>query len=185
MRLFLALRVPSFDIPQDKLTKLKNNLEKFRPHWIPKEQLYIPLVELGDHGRGSFLRLYELVKTVSYDVLPFDLKFSGLWAHPRQESADMLWVDVQNSRSLRSLVTYLSQKLSIPEDEFLRPHLPLLHLERERNVTDVISPFKNFDFGSVNIHEILFLEKLPGLAGTHMVGSHLLHGQDVSGIGLS
>jgi 2'-5' RNA ligase len=187
MRLFLALRVPPLNIQSEKLQKLKQNLElqKYKARWNNLDLLYIPLAELGDHGRGSFLRIYESIKSVSYDILPFDLKLRGLWGFPKQTEADMLWIDVQNTKELKVLQEYLSNKLAINSDEFLRPYIPLAHLSGKHNVEDLISPFKNYDFGRINIHEVLILEKLSGNLGYHMVGSHMLHGQDVSGLGLS
>lgn len=187
MRLFLALKVPPLDFSGEKFKKLKSDLEsrKAFPRWISTDHLHIPLVELGDHGRGSFLRLYETIKNISFDIMPFDLKAEGLWGHPHQQEADMIWIGVQNSKEVRSLHDYLSETLKIDHEMILRPHIPLVHLGRKKNLKDVLSPFKNYEFGSFNIHEIAFYEKLSGKVGIHKVASHILHGEDLSGLGLS
>lgn len=177
MRLYLALKVPDLHLTDERFRKLRAGLQKQNIDfsWTPSDQLHIPLAGLGDVGRGTFLSLFNRLKDVVKHHRPMELKLSGLWAHPYQKEADMLWIGVQNSRQLRDLEQDLGEALNIDADDFIRPHIPLIQLSREKDVTDLVSPFKNIDFGSVLIDDIRLVEKVSGTSGIRMLGSHSLY----------
>lgn len=176
MRLFLALKVPEINCTDQRFDRLHANFDKrkIQNRWIPSEQLYIPLLELGDMGQGGLYGILHRLKSTFRDVESFDLKLKGLWAYPHQHEADMLWINVQNSKQLRFIQEECLRELELDEDALSRPHLPFIYLEDRRNVSDLISPFKNMDLGQITIHEVRIIEKLKSPLGVRMVGSFAL-----------
>lgn len=168
MRLFLALDV---SFTQFDLKKLKGNLNKgknFQHQLIPEDQRHIPLFNLSDMEQERLHELKAVVGTLSKEETSFELKLSGVWAYPQQEHARLLWIGVQNSRELRSLHAHLKSYLNdfllteLEEEKSFRPYLPIVRLRNYRSVTNIISPYKNTDFGMVKIKEIMLYEMVSG-----------------------
>lgn len=176
MRLTLSLKVPPLDVSDLRFKKLKTNLTKNYPRHVqlPPDKLSIPLLQLGDMGKGTFMGLYQQLKELTQDFEPFSLKLNGLWASPHQEEASMLWIGVQNSRELRSLQQMIINFLALDEGDITRPHIPFIYLEHKSHVSDLISPFKNFDFGEVVIEEVALVEKLTGKQMSRVMGRYHL-----------
>lgn len=174
MRLTLSLRVPALDFSGSQFKKLKSNLDKKFTGYtlLESEQLSIPLLQLGDMGQGTLMGLYQQLKELTQDCEPFTLKLKGLWGNPHQEEASMLWIGVQNSRELRSLQQEIAGFLALDEEDILKPHLPLVYLKHKTDVSDLISPFKNFDFGEIDIEEVALVEKLSGKHLTRTMGRY-------------
>jgi 2'-5' RNA ligase len=175
MRLSLGLRVPRPSFDQLQFQKLLTGLKNFPDSEMESlDHLTIPLIHLGEMGHGTFMGIYHDLKNVALEHQGLSLTLQGLWAYPHQTEADMLWIGVQNSRDLRGLQEALVHYLVLDEKNILRPHIPLVHLPRPVDVTDLISPFKNFDFGDVEIGEIVFTEKRPRQHSERFVASYKL-----------
>lgn len=167
MRLFLAL--DTADISLD-MTKLRVNLNKgknFEHRWIPGKHRHIPICPLGEVDQSKLKLVDEVIKSVTISHRPFFLKLQGVWAYPRQEEARVLWVGVQNSIELRELQTHLIRDLGahyaeVPDEKPFRPHLPVVRLRNHKNVSDIISPYKNTDFGKVLIDQLVLYEMTVG-----------------------
>jgi 2'-5' RNA ligase len=176
MHLFLALKVPEINFTDQRFARLNSNFEKRKIQYrsIPAEQLYIPLLELSDMGQSGLIGVVQRLKSKFYDMEAFDLKLKGLWAYPHQHEADMLWINVQNSKQLRFIQEESKRELDLDDEALSRPHLPIIYLEEEKDVADLISPFKNIDFGSVKITEVIIIEKLKAPLGVRMMASFSL-----------
>lgn len=168
MRLFLALDV---SVAQFDLKKLKVSLNKgknFQHQWIPDEQRHIPLISLSEMGREKLSNLKASLDSLLSKTSPLELKLSGVWAHPQQDHARVFWIGVQNSRELRSLHEYLESNLSdfipsdLEEEKVFKPSLPIIRLRNYRSVTNLISPYKNAEFGVVKINRIMLYEMVSG-----------------------
>lgn len=168
MRLFLALDV---SLAQLDLKKLKINLNQgknFQHQWIPDKQRHIPLFNLTDMGREKVSDVKTSLESRLQDMATFELKLSGVWAYPKQEQARVLWIGVQNSRELRAFRDHLMGDLSdyltsqLEEESIYRPYLPVVRLRNYRSVTDIISPYKNADFGMVKIDKVMLYEMVSG-----------------------
>lgn len=177
MRLILALSLPEIDLSDQRFKKLKTNMitKNIDFNFLPMEQLHVPIAELGDVGKGVFLAFHQKIKSIIQDHSIMKLKMAGLWASPYQQEADMLWMGVQNSKALRALQAHVGNELNLDEDNFFRPQAPLVYLKRKTDVKDIISPFKNFDFGTVRIDQVRILEKLSGTFGLQMRSSYYLN----------
>ena len=165
MRLFLALDTHELNLD---LKKLKVNLNKgknFEHKWFPENQWHVPVFPLKDMGQERMNHIDQQISTVIQQVEPFSLKLEGVWAYPNQDHGRLLWIGVQNSKELRGLVQKLSEVLG-PEDDDeekpFKPHLPIVRLRNHRAVSDVISPYKNSEFGKVLISNVILYEMTSG-----------------------
>lgn len=179
MRQFLALKVPELNLSDLRFQKLNLNFgkRKIQYHWVPQEQLYIPLLEFAQMGQARLMGYRQRLKSIFTGMEAFDLKLKGLWAYPHQHDADMLWVNVQNSKQLRFIQEESLRVLDLDEDALARPYLPLIYLNERSDVADLISPFKNMDFGLVKIQEVKIIEKLEFPLGVRMMCSFSLREQ--------
>lgn len=178
MRLILALRLPHLNLDDERFQKLRVRMirDRIEGTWTGSDQLHIPLFGVGDVGQDTFHAMYETLRDVIRRQSAFALRISGVWGFPVQDHASLLWAGVQNSISLRSFQEAAGNALRIPGHEWLRPHIPLVYLKRHQDVTDLVSPFKNFDFGKVAVTEVAFLEKIRGIEAYRTVGSFpLIH----------
>ncbi len=153
MRLLLALDVHSFD---PDLKKLKINLGKAKNlehRWIPKEHWHIPLCQLGEMSQEKLQQIYPMIMSVVRKISSFDLKLRGVWAYPTQERGRLLWIGVQNSKELRELQAGLVKELNLESEDY-RPYLPIVRLRNFRELSDLLSPFKNSEFGKIRIQRI-------------------------------
>ncbi len=165
MRLFLAL--DTHDLNLD-LKKLKVNLNKgknFEHKWVPENQWHIPIFSPKDMGRERISHIDHQISSVIQEFRPFELKLEGVWAYPTQDHGRLLWIGVQNAKELREMVSQLTSALEsegADEEKPFKPHLPIVRLKNYRAVSDLISPFKNADFGKVLISNVILYEMTSG-----------------------
>lgn len=180
MRLVLALKVPPLETHLSQLQELKDNLQSrhIDASWISHLDLYIPLIELGEHGRASFLKILEGLQKMENQIFPFSLDLSGFVGHPSLHETERISIGVKTSNELTHLHDYLSHVLAIDSEHFLRPELPLLYLDKKENCMDLLVPYQRIDFGRVNINEIQILEREKEGHDAHLVSTHLLSSRE-------
>jgi 2'-5' RNA ligase len=142
---------------QPDLKKLKVGLSRgknFIYDFVPQEELHIPLCHLTT-SEG----MVEKMEKVLACVPPLELKLREVGAYPDAREARLLWIGVQNSLEIRSLRALLLDAVAIPmEDDDYQPILPVVRLKNHRSVADIISPFKNADFGKALFDQVALLE---------------------------
>ncbi len=169
MRILLAIdaRQSAIDLKDPNLRKLKTNLEKkhIDYKYADPTQWHIPLSFVGDMGRERFALLEQRLRDLGETRGPFALKLDGIWAYPNQNEARLIWIGVQNSRELRALredvLGQLEPSRLAPEDSG-KPHLPLVRLRNHKNVSDLISPYKNTSFGTILVEKLVVYEMSSG-----------------------
>lgn len=162
MDLTLGLDVSLF---RPDLKKLKVNLNKAKNmehQWVPHDQLHIPLCSLGKLGQGTFSEMDRRIQLIKESHQVFQLKLEGVGAYPNQDQGRLLWVGVQNSKELRELQSHLIQDLEIIEEQPFKPYLPLVRLRNFKEVSDILSPHKNADFGKFLINQMIVYDMIAG-----------------------
>ncbi|MFL5810183.1 MAG: hypothetical protein ACJ749_11720, partial [Flavisolibacter sp.] len=104
-------------------------------------------------------------RSVVANFEPFTLKLDGVWAYPEQKEARILWIGVQNSRELQQLRFELFKviegaEMNNPAD--YKPILPVVRFRNYRNVTDLISPFKNTRFPELIVNKVVLMDMVSG-----------------------
>lgn len=161
MRLLLALDVNSFEPDLKKLRINLNKAKNMEHRWIPSEYWHIPLCQLGEMGQEKLQQIYPVINSAVKVTSSFDLKLRGLWAYPSQEHGRLLWIGVQNSKELRELQIALVNGLSLESADY-RPYLPIVRLKNFRELSDLLSPFKNSEFGKIRIDQVSVYEMMSG-----------------------
>lgn len=164
MKIFLGIDASNLILKKDQLKKLKiglhsKNVEhRFEPH----EQWYITLLSLGDVEPSVYEEKEVYIKNIVLDHLQFDLKLQGVSAYPEIKDARVLWIGVQNTKELRALQADLVQQISAFCSLEFKPTLPIVRLRNHKNVLDIISPYKNLDFGKLKVETVKLYEMISG-----------------------
>jgi 2'-5' RNA ligase len=158
MRLSLAIDAHQFDLSALKKLKIGLNQSNIDYKWVQSETLHIDLIAVEEFD-------LEKIKSVVERFEPFTLKLDGVWAYPEQKEARILWVGVQNSRELQQLRFELfnsieGSEMNNPAD--YKPILPVVRFRNYRNVTDLISPFKNTRFPELIVNRLVLIDMVSG-----------------------
>lgn len=108
-RLFLAINLPS---------KLKSELLDYQDRysqlpvgWIPKANLHITLVFLGETASGKIEKINEAAQSVQKDFSGFKCNLKKIVLAPPGSAARMFWVRVEQKTSLLKLQKELEESL--------------------------------------------------------------------------
>lgn len=158
MRLSIAIDAHQFDLSQLKKLKIGLNQSNIDHRWVSGETLHIDILTSDEFDLNK-------VREVLQRCEPFTLKLDGVWAYPDQKEARVLWVGVQNSRELQQLRFELFKviegaEMDNPAD--YKPILPVVRFRNYRNVSDLISPFKNTRFPELIVNKLVLVEMVSG-----------------------
>ena len=138
-RLFVALEIP--DDVLDQIICIRNSVygSDSPAKWEKKDKLHITLKFLGDTNE----ELLENVKKSMDDILSrhkaIDLQFSKFGMFYRDKNPSILWLGLQKSVALKELFLELESGFSSlgfkKEDREFRPHLTLLRIKGDENIT--------------------------------------------------
>lgn len=170
MRLFIAIDAQELNFdPEIVLKKLKTNLKmkELEFSWVPQKNYHITLNFLGDVDPERLPILKNVLDELVQHHSSFSLKLNGLGAFPGLKEGRVIWMDVQNSKLLRSLQADCEQRLKevgfVLEERDYKPHLTLARLRNPRNLADLLSPLIKQKFGELKVLKVtLFESKLSG-----------------------
>ncbi len=167
-RLFLALNAtdPLADTFLPTLKKLKINADRrdMTVKWVPTDNYHVTITFLGERPAEEVQRVADALAHVCQNFAPFDLKIEDVGAFSNEHDARVLWLGVQNKRSLNQFKEALDRELVdknlLPqiEERAFSPHLTFGRLRNPRSVKDMISPFKRKSFGKIHVTEIVLYE---------------------------
>ncbi len=170
MRLFTALAASNLSKdPKLLLKKIKVNLnqKEIEYRWVPQENYHVTINFLGEVDPERLSELEGILTEVAQASAPFSLRVEGVGAFPEAHSGRVLWMGIQNSIALRELQSRCTELLRAQnfsvEDRDYSPHLTIARLRSPKNVSDIISPCRNTDFGDLAVTELtLYESKLGG-----------------------
>lgn len=167
-RLFFALNatdpiVKTF-VPFHKKLKINADQREIPVKWTPLENYHVTITFLGDTSIEHLEKLQEALTEVCNSFPPFDLKIEDIGAFNNEHDARVIWLGVQNKKSLKNFKDKLEEKLSElnwdwkPEDRDFKPHLTIGRIKNPKSVKDMISPLKRKSFGKIHVSEIILYE---------------------------
>jgi len=168
MKLSLVINASKVDLNNEKINKLKINLNKasIQHRWIQKDLLHINLLSIGEIEVEKMLDINSKINNIILSHGPFDLKLSNVSAYPGPRQGRLIWIGVKNSIPLRSLQEELARNLigknTFKDDKIFRPVLPIVRLKNFHDLTDIISPCKNADFGKIKVEQLLLFDMIMG-----------------------
>ena len=170
-RLFLALALneqlkisANAQLQKTKISAKKKGLDI---RWTPMENLHVTLVFLGDTKEERIPEIVATAKEAAALRQPFELKIKGAGAFPDISHGRVLWLKVQAKKDLVELQKELSTRsagkgFALDEREW-KPHLTVGRLRNKSNLSDVLSPVLNQNFGKMQASEVVLYEsKLEG-----------------------
>lgn len=154
----LAIDAREFDLETLKKLKIGLKQSNIDYRWVTQDSLHIDLLTVDDMD-------YASIKKIVSALSSFSLRLDGVWAYPEQKEARVLWVGVQNSRELQQLRFELFS--AVPEAEInnssdYKPILPIVRFRNYRNVSNLISPYKNTRFPELTVKKLLLVEMVSG-----------------------
>ena len=117
MRLFVALEIPP--AVREELAALIGDLRaaasdspksKFRPRWVPPENLHVTLKFIGHVDDPIAARIRSELAHVRSDAA-VDLRFRGLGFFPNGNRPRVLWVGMETSPNLAGLAAEIDRRL--------------------------------------------------------------------------
>lgn len=167
-RLFIALNATdplstSF-IPTYKKLKINADRREINIKWVPLDNFHVTVSFLGEQPEENIPALQEALRRICTEFAPFDLKIEDIGAFTNEHDARVLWLGVQNKRSLGEFKSRLDQTLLAtellrkPDERIFQPHLTIGRLRNPRSVKDMISPFKRKGFGKIHVSEFVIYE---------------------------
>lgn len=145
-----------------KTNLLKKELEH---RWVPVDNYHCTLNFLGETNPDLLPELQVLLQRIAERHKPFDLKIHGVEAFPETDAGRVIYVGVQNSKELRYLqedcLEVLREKFH-PEERPYIPHLTIARLRNPKNLSDILSPVKNQNFGTLHVPDLVLYESVSG-----------------------
>lgn len=150
-RLFIALDV-SEDV-QDEIIRMRDEIygasEKVR--WEAKNKLHLTLKFLGDVKVSKTNEITESLKNISSTHSDFKLSLSRFGLFYRNENPSILWVGLNDSDELLSLVNKIENKFEQigfqKEKRRFKSHITLLRLKGYEDLNK-INKFKDYKIDS-------------------------------------
>ncbi|MGE3610861.1 MAG: hypothetical protein AB7I27_14815 [Bacteriovoracaceae bacterium] len=164
MRVSLGIDVKNVLLNEknESLKKLKIGLYKknYLFRWVPIEEQCLNLISTEIESEKLHLLDHHLRDLTTFPNII--LKLQGITALPNKNSARVLAIGVQKTSGLVQLQQEVLHKFTLSETkpivENFRPHINFLRFRNHRNVSDLISPYRNFDFGLFKVDRLILSE---------------------------
>ncbi len=168
MRLFIAI-----DINEDIKKRIDEMVERLRPFardakWVRSQNLHITLKFLGEVKDGVRVeRIKRLLENIAGKTMPFSLHLSGTGFFPDERRPRVFWIGIKESDELLRLFMEVDNGLSsmgfLPEKRGFSGHVTIARFRDYRDadgLMKVIPTYKDIDFGSIEVREIVLMESI-------------------------
>ncbi|MDP8011655.1 MAG: RNA 2',3'-cyclic phosphodiesterase [Thermoplasmata archaeon] len=143
MRSFIGIKVPE----NEKITSFQNELKnRFRIKLVEAENLHITLKFLGEIDEKNLDKIIKALRMLEFEKFKVIMKGAG--AFPKENNARVIWIGLI-SKELNDLGETVSTILKNYGDEKFSPHLTVGRLKTPENTIEVLSKYKNFEFGNI------------------------------------
>jgi 2'-5' RNA ligase len=159
MRLFVAADVSSkagiIKLQQEIAASERWSPAEVRP--VEKQNLHFTLMFIGE-AMGATEKIKSKLSELRFE--PFRVTYSGIGGHPDQNSADKIWVgvDEEGAAQLSALAARVAEKLKevdLEPDKPFIPHVPIFHARAGRiEMGKSFAKYRGKAFGSDLIDKI-------------------------------
>lgn len=145
-RIFLAINLP-LEI-KNKLEQLQSQWSSIPAKWVKTENLHITLLFLGSLKSEFLPKIFEATKTVIETFSSFEIKLKKIaFFPPKKMPPRMIWVFLEESKTLTDLKVALEQKIITQKISFQQE-------EREFSPHITLARIKKFEFRNLEKDEI-------------------------------
>lgn len=168
MRYFIAI-----DLNEDIKKRIGELIERLKPSpmsvkWVKQENLHITVKFLGEVNKLSQIdKVKEILRDIASRMVPFHLNLSGTGFFPDEKRPRVLWVGIKESDELLWLFSEVDKRLSLigfsEEKRGFSGHVTIARfkdLHRAGELIKDISTYKDIDFGSIGVKEIILMESI-------------------------
>jgi len=172
IRAFIAIEIDSS--ARAALSRAQEKLKRSRAHvsWVPKDNLHISLVFLGDVPVETVELLGEEVKNICFSRQPFQSCIENLGTFGKSTSPRVIWAGVGPNESLANVQQQVSQCVQQAgvslEDRPYKAHVTLgrVRSSRGRNqLLDAIAAMGAISFGTVMVSRVVIMRSILGDSG--------------------
>jgi 2'-5' RNA ligase len=167
-RLFIGIPIVSENVV--RLTESWKNDEQLNRNviqWGNRLNWHITLVFLGNTPEDSIPLIQDLLVQSFAKVQAFRANLKGMGVFPDSNKPKVLWIGLAGLGELIAAQTGLAASLKQHDFSFdakpFKPHLTLARIKHSVNrpiVDSLIDRYRNFDFGSVPIDQIILYESI-------------------------
>lgn len=166
-RLFIALNLPAdlHETLDTFLTPYKTHTALRSAKWVPRENLHVTALFLGEVPDALLPEITELTRGVCGRMHPFELLPEQVTLFPQKNHAKMLWLKYQKNLAFDEFVTELKRYLSPvapaieEENTYPLPHVTLARLKE--GVDPKVLSFKPFKSGPLKVATATLYESNP------------------------
>jgi 2'-5' RNA ligase len=169
MRLFIAIELP--EEVRKMLAGLRRDMAGLR--WVPREQLHLTLLFLGEVGEGELEMLYRALGQIRF--APFSLKFTRPGSFPRSGPPRVLWFGIAGHPALEQLALRVKATVSACgialEERPFHPHITLARIRQPEAGTlkDYIDDPLAINIPALAVREfVLFQSRLTQQGALHL-----------------
>jgi RNA 2',3'-cyclic 3'-phosphodiesterase len=170
MRLFFAIPLPQG--LRDALARLQAQVRAlgFAASWPDPQGMHLTVAFLGEQDEACLPALRRVAEWAAARHAPFPLRTSHPGGFPRDNSARVLWLGLEDQASLRALAEDLRSGLLAAgvtfDDKPFKPHLTVARFKAPREVICCLQPPPTLVF---TVGELLLYRSLPLPAGARYV----------------
>jgi len=174
-RLFLAvnLGVGTTRKIADAIVKMRATAERrgIRVGWVPPANLHVTLKFLGWSSPDVIHAVRDRVVVAMGGMKGFELQARGAGGFPGDGSARVLWVGLNDpSGVLAPLAERIDGQMAelgyARETRPFQPHITVGRVKEGRGTEEVLAPWKQTDFGSSRIREVVLYESFTKSTGS-------------------
>jgi 2'-5' RNA ligase len=172
-RLFIGVQIESETaLRLVNLWRNDKQLNQNRLKWANPDTWHITLHFLADTSESEIDLLQQLIDESFGDVVNYETELIGIGIFPHERNPKVLWLGIKNLQPLMESYERLGNGLRKNGFAFdakpLKPHLTLARiksLENRISFDDLMSKYRQFNFGIVAINRVILFESLMTTAG--------------------
>jgi len=165
MRCFIAIDVD--EKIKDAISALQVELKDFNANlrWVKPENIHLTLKFLGNVDEGMLDKIKRALRVACSGYKNFTLEAKGMGIFPDRRRPRVLWVDIKENDSLKSLQRAIEDAMvstGFERDERgFSPHLTIARFRSSAEIGqlyDKIQLYKERYFGTMNVDSVLLME---------------------------